>query len=217
MERGVGEGRWLKDALKRACEGYSIDLSQYLANPKGNPYRRFMAEQYDARRCALFHAKLDKQPIVPGDIPSRTELAEATRRLGQLYVRLASAITGADCAGGSMTFAAFERMMAPMADSRMYISESLDFNPDNLRVAPGSLTLRDRGLPGLHTLTGQWRRGAGLSNGTICRAGSLLQKDDAIDEAIYMQCEIVTEGVDVLEIALQTEFANAQNLREWFL
>jgi hypothetical protein len=83
----LSESQWLKSALQRAADGYGIDLGAFNAVPGGNVYKRFMKEQYNARRCALFHAKLDREPIVPGNVPTRAELAIATRRLGTLAAK----------------------------------------------------------------------------------------------------------------------------------
>lgn len=212
----MSESQWLKSALKRAADGYGIDLGAFNAVPGGNVYKRFMKEQYNARRCALFHAKLDREPIVPGNVPTRADLAIATRRLGRLYVKLASEITGAGFAGGAMTHAAFEGMMKGMGASTLYVSPNETFDLQTASTAPAHLILQAGGQRGVHQLVGTWAT-ADLESDTICRAGALIQQDGETVEGIMMEAQVDLHGVDELEVCLQVEFANSQHLREWFL
>jgi hypothetical protein len=144
---GLREATWLKNALEYVAEGYGVDLSQFVGGSGGNPYRRFVKEQYRARRCALFHAKLSEGPALPGDIGTRDELAAATHRLGRLYVQFAQFITGAGFAGGGMTYVAFESMVKGLAGSPLYVSEEREFDASNCiqRSAAFSPVVNSRG------------------------------------------------------------------------
>lgn len=214
--RGVGESAWLAAALQHVCEGYGIDLSSHLSVQGRNPYKQFLREQYNARRCALFHAKLSEGPALPGDLSSRAELLEATRLLGRLYLDLSRRIAGARFGGGALSYEAFSGMMNGIADMRFYISEREDFDLSASVTAPVELELRAMGNPGLHRLTGRWAT-ATLPKGTLRRAGGIKGEDGESSEALWSQVEINTTGVDSFEFIVQMELVNAKNLREWFM
>jgi hypothetical protein len=211
------ENAWLKAALRHVAEGYELDLVQYLEKPAKDPYRRFMKEQYHAQRCALFHAKLSENPRLPGANAARAVLADATRRLGRLYVRLASLVTGAAFAGSAVTDAGFEKMMEPVAASDMYISADAEFSLNRCLRTSAAFTRQAGGHAGVHQLTGTWSRSS-LPDGAVRRTGTIqLAKDGTYIEGFSSQEQIELSGVDTLQCVIQIEMANAQNLREWFL
>jgi hypothetical protein len=213
-ELETGETKWLKAALQYVCDGYSLDLSKYVSGAGGNPYRRFLKEQYRARRCALFHSKVGEGPTVPGDIATREELAEAIRKLGRLLVDLSRLITGAAFGGGGVTYAGFESMMQSQKDSNLYVSADPEFNLTACLQSAAQLILRPGSQSGVHHLRAEWT--APLPP-VLRRAGSLLLKEGDPVEAFCVAVDVDTQGVDVLEFVIQTEFANTENLREWFL
>ncbi len=210
-----GEVAWLKDALEHVTKGYSLDLSPYVGGTGGNPYKRFVKEQYRARRCALFHAKLSEGPLLPGDFGTRSELMEATHRLGRLYVRLAQLITGADFAGGAMSHTAFDQIMNGQPNTVLYITSSSDLDFGQMVQSPGQIVANPAGQHGVHELRGTWS--APYLPEHIARAGSLIVGNDGLVEGLYTPLDVCTAGIDSLEIAFQHEMANARNLREWYL
>lgn len=213
--RDVSENAWLRAGLKHIMDGYNLDLNEFLDRPVKNPYQRFMKEQYQAQRCALFHAKISEAPVNPSDARDRVDLAAATRRLGKLYVRLAGLITGAGFAGGGMNYAALGQMMNPISESTMYVSASPIFSADH--VIPGVTTFvrEARSIQALHQLVGRWERQNLPSK--LMRAGSFVTKDNTLNEGFCTVANIDTDGIDVLECVVQIEIANAASLREWFL
>jgi hypothetical protein len=213
--RDVSENAWLRAGLKHIMDGYGLDLNDCLKRPSRNPYRRFMKEQYQAQRCALFHAKITEAPVHPSDAREREDLVAATRRLGRLYVQLAGFITGAGFAGGGITYAAFSQMLEPMRDSEMYVSETSEFSAEE--VIPGTTTfIREAlGQSALHHLVGRWAT-QDLPE-QLLRMGSFAEKDGTSAEMFYTSTNINTAGVDILECVIQIEMANAASLREWFL
>jgi hypothetical protein len=213
-ELEAGETKWFRAALEHVCNGYSLDLSKYVGGAGGNPYRRFLKEQYRARRCALFHSKVSEGPTVPGDIATREELGEAIRKLGRLFVDLSRLITGAGFGGGGMTYAGFESMMQSQMDSTLYVSAEPEFDLTACLQSAAQLILRADGQPGVHHLRAEW---TAPFPPVLHRAGSLLRKDGDLVEAFSAGVDVDTQGVDVLEFVIQTEFANAENLRDWFL
>lgn len=214
-ESKTGESAWLQDALRYVAEGYSLDLAPHVGGPGGNPYKRFIKEQYRARRCALFHAKLSEGPLLPGDFGTRSELMEATHRLGQLYVKLARLITGAGFAGGAMSHAGFAQVMDSQAKADLYISSSPDFDIVQAIRSPGHVVLNATGQQGVHELRGFWN--APDFPELVARAGSLIPGEAGVVEGLYTPLDLCTTGVDSLEIVFQYELANARNLREWYL
>lgn len=210
-----GEVRWLKSALKYVIEGYSLDLKEYVGGTGGNPYNRFIKEQYRAKRCALFHAKLSESPMLPGDVATRDELLDATRRLGRLYVQLAQLITGASFAGGGATYAAFEMMSKAVMNSPMYVSERADFDLDQVVRTSAQSEPEAGDHPTVHVVRGTWRRSELPSH--ISRAGSILVKDTGSTEGMFVKLNLSLAGVDTLEVVYQNEWANARGLRTWYI
>lgn len=211
---GVGERRWLRSALKRACEGYDVDLASFLEGT-GDPYKRFLKEQYQAGRCALFHAKLTLSPITPRDMMSRSDLAAATDRLARLYIELARAFTGARFAGSAVTFAGFEKMMSAMEGADMFVCTATDVGPANGAVAPATFERQVREQPGVHALTARFPRSE-IPGTDLREAGVLLHRES--ESTVGMRCDILVDlsGIDELQLALQLEMVNLRNLRSWF-
>lgn len=214
-EIGMGERKWLESALKHVVEGYELNMSDYVGEGGGNPYRRFINEQYRARRCALFHSKLGENPTIPGDLATRDDLVVATRRLGILYVELAKHITGAGFAGGMMSEPAFKNIVEGQADSPMYVSDQSDFLLSKCVLSNGEIEINADGQTSLHRLKGTWNSDDIPQN--IQRIGVLVQNDDELVDGIYEEVDIDIDGASKLEVVMQYELANAEHLREWFL
>jgi len=212
---GVRESVWLSKALRHVVRGYDLDMSQFVTGSGGNPYRRFMAEQYRARRCALFHAKLSERPTVPGDVGSRDDLAAAMRLLGQLYVRLAGLITGAGFAGGGMTYTAFESMVESLGRCPMYVSEHPEFDLSRCVQRTGKFVPRPLGQGGVHHLRCTWP--IVELPPVLRRAGYLVPKDDGLVDGMFTSLDVHTAGADAFELVVQHELTNAAQLRDWFL
>jgi hypothetical protein len=211
----MGEAAWIRAALEHVCEGYSVNLKQYVGGAGGNPYKRFIKEQYRANRCALFHAKLSEAPISPDDISTRAELRDATRRLGQLYVTLAQRITGSAFGGGTMTTAAFDRMMQSQAKAVLYVSGESNFHLDRIHESAADLILNAGGNRGVHNVQASWL--ASRLPQHLCRAGSIMMANDQKVEGLYAELDVDVRGADHLKVVFQNELGNAEHLREWFL
>lgn len=211
-QRGISEAKWFRGALQRAIEGYGLDMSRYLEKSSFNPYRRFLKEQYDARRCALFHAKLSQGPILPGDRSSHDDLVKATERLGRLYLDLSKHITGAAFAGGGLTYFAFEQMVERMDWGNFFVSDKAEFDPLRLWRAKPELTKRAHG-PGVHLLTACWSK-RDLPASRLLRAG-VVAGDGA--ERLWSAVDVDTSNADSVKFVLQVEMVNPHNLREWTL
>ena len=211
----MGEAAWIRAALKHVCEGYSVNLAQYVGGAGGNPYNRFIKEQYRASRCALFHAKLSEAPILPNNIATRAELREATRRLGQLYVTLAQRVTGSAFGGGAMTTAAFEGMMQSQANAILYVTDESNFRLDRIHESAADLILNAGGNRGVHNVEASWL--ASHLPHHLRRAGSVMITNDQKIEGLYAELDVDLRGADHLEVVFQNELGNAEHLREWFL
>lgn len=212
-EASMGERKWLESALKHVMDGYQLNMSDFVEEKGGNPYRRFMKEQYRARRCALFHSKLGEVPILPGDLATRGDLVSATRRLGKLYFRLAQLITGAGFAGGTVTKYVFERMVESFSDSPMYVTGESEFTLANCILSNGELELNANGQSGLHWVIGSWK--SDTIPQRIQRTGILAQNEDDLVDGVYDLVDIDTTDAEILEVVVQHELANAENLRDW--
>lgn len=215
-QSSAGETRWLQDALRHVVEGYNISLSEFLAAPGGNPYRRFLKEQYNARRCALFHSKAREGATIPGDILTRAELAAATQRLGRLYMRLAQLITGVMFGGSAMSTAAFAGMMDSLEGWDIYLCYTEQFDLEAIVTTSGELRRQVNGQPGLYQQVGQWNVNS-LSTSRVRRVGTIISRDGEHMEGSFARVDISLDGVDILEVFLQTELGNADHLRVWLL
>ncbi len=162
-----------------------------------------------------FHAKVSKDPTIPGNVDNRKELLNATRLLGRLYVELSRLITGAGFAGSAMTYAAFEGMMQGQAGSPLYVSEEPQFNMVKVQQSSSELITQAGGHPAMHQLIAKWD--AQTLPATIRRVGSLVNQNGVLIEAVSESVDIETVGTDSSEFVIQTEFASANNLRDWYL
>ena len=212
---GMGEARWLEEALQHAVRGYDLDISPYLGEPESKSVRRFIEEQYEAKRCALFHAKVTRNPIRPGDIREREELLAATRRLGMLYVELSRLITGARFPRSGFTHEFFAAIAERLTGLPTYVSASREFDPMCLVQGTPRLISGVMGQSDVFQLVMAWP--ATQLPGVVRRAGQLTEQSDSIEEGIGWPVEIHTSGLDILEFALQLEFTNTEHLRQWYL
>jgi hypothetical protein len=192
-----------------------LRLADYLETSDfdGNPYKRFLKEQYSARRCALFHAKLSNGAVMPGDMISRTEFQSAHRRLGRLYAAIAREVTGMAFGGGSTSDYARRSMAECLSGSNLYVSTEGEFVPSELRIT--SSAFGDAPYPGIYQISGSWDRES-LPATRIRRGGSVQEADGAAQELMWAPMDVDTSGADYFELVLQLEFVDARNLREWF-
>lgn len=212
----IGERQWIQVALKYVCEGYGIDLSRYLSVQGRNPYRRFVREQYHARRCALFHAKLSEGPTIPGEFGSRAELLDATRLLGALYLDLSRRITGARFGGDALSYEAIAAMVKALADVQFYVAEGKECDFASIVTTPVEVTLGPKENPGLHWLKGRWTANT-LPKGKLHRVGGVKIGNDVPSEALRTNAEINPDGVEFLEFIAQMEIVTSKTLRNWLM
>jgi hypothetical protein len=214
---GMGEGRWLKHALKHVIEGYGLDLSRYLVGSGSDCYQLFLEEQYNAQRCALFHAKASASPSIPSDESKRLELAAATDRIGKLYTELARLITGAAFASEDIMPAARKAIAERLSLATSYVSSEEQFDAATTVRAPLQLTQSTLGAPNLWVFKGRWGKER-LPTSPLRRLGSILTKEDGSEsESLHSRVHIDTSRVDIFEFAVQLEILNAAALRNRYL
>ncbi len=80
------ETMWLKRVLGELDN--VIPLQAYVLQGVSDPITTFFNDQYEANRCALFHAKLGKRAILPGSFAERAKVATALRQLGSLVAHM---------------------------------------------------------------------------------------------------------------------------------
>jgi hypothetical protein len=85
----IGDRNWTKQALMAVAAG-GFDLSPYVPPRTVHVVDVLFREQYEAHRCALFHAKTDQKPLLPGYIADRQKVLRAHARLSDLMSRLLS-------------------------------------------------------------------------------------------------------------------------------
>jgi hypothetical protein len=216
-ERGLREGQWLKRALRHVVEGYGVDFSRFVGAPGNDPYQSFLDEQYNARRCALFHAKLSAAPLLPSDASRRLELADATHRIGELYIELARNITGAAFAGGGATTAALGAMAAKFALYEFYVSSSEHFELGAAVCAPVELVQPTPEQPNIWLLKARWDKDR-LPQSPLLRAGGISKDEEGgRTESLHSRIDIDTSRIDVLESVVQLELLNSAALRNRYL
>jgi hypothetical protein len=137
----MGERRWLKAAL-RGLES-SIDFAAFVSDGDGKPVNRFIREQYDACRCALFHSKARRTSLLPGDPHDRTQVAIATDHLARFVMALWRQHFGITTQTGALTTVGFELIVQSAIHSGLTIGISDDDSPSERRGATPS----PKGLP----------------------------------------------------------------------
>jgi len=106
---GEGDRAW----HIRACaflQGQGLDFAS-LVNGAGagpNPVAEFVDDQFNANRCALFHAKVNRHHLVPGVLADRRLVAAALERVGRFLTQAANIVLGASNLIGVVTLQGME-------------------------------------------------------------------------------------------------------------
>jgi hypothetical protein len=106
-----GEKQWMLDSLNVASRMHNIDVNRYVNSVGSDPVQDFIDQQYVARRCALFHAKLQKSPLLPEYLHQRKLVADALNYLDKLVMDLIRAQYAARFMTGGMTYKGFETFL----------------------------------------------------------------------------------------------------------
>lgn len=76
------------DWLKRVTRALGQQLGAYVRPGAVDAPGAFFQEQHKANRCALFHAKGQQHPLLPGELSNRKQVAQAYERLAGLVLQL---------------------------------------------------------------------------------------------------------------------------------
>jgi hypothetical protein len=104
-----GERAWLESALREVENQGLVQIASYVQTPTGDAVEAFVNEQYGALRCATFHAKVHRPPVMlPGSLSDREQVADALVPLTRLVMDLAENVVKASYRSGGMTATGFE-------------------------------------------------------------------------------------------------------------
>jgi len=104
-----GQREFLQHALRDLTRAGQLELGTYLAQPTvTDAVDAFLTEQYEALRCATFHAKDDRPILLPGTVEERETVGVALRRLSNLVIDLSRDVVRAPRRSGAMTPIGFE-------------------------------------------------------------------------------------------------------------
>jgi hypothetical protein len=113
-----GERAWLAHALREVESRGTVEIVRYVKNAGADAVEAFLDEQYEALRCATFHAKEHRHVLLPGSLVEREQVAEALEGLTRLVMALAEGVAKVGYRGGAMTVAGFEGMfIAPKVET----------------------------------------------------------------------------------------------------
>jgi hypothetical protein len=105
------EREWLEYALREVEQHGLVQIARYVQSTAGDAVEAFLNEQYRALRCATFHAKVHRPPVMlPGSLSEREQVDDALVPLTRLVMDLAEKIVKASYRSGGMTAAGFEGM-----------------------------------------------------------------------------------------------------------
>jgi hypothetical protein len=114
-----GDRAWLRYALQEVGQTTNIDLRRYLSQSSAaDPVEQFIHEQYEARRCAIFHAKAHRRPLLPGSANERDHVVSALEPLLRLILDLSDRVLNLRFPSGVMTIGGFELMVIGTLVSR---------------------------------------------------------------------------------------------------
>lgn len=107
--------------------GQTIDYSPYVEPGSADVVMALYSEQHKAIRTALFHAKTQQSPILPGSPKTRREVARALDRLSRLVMELFEHLLGVRRLRGWITPYAWERNIGGMRDTfRLAVTDCAD-------------------------------------------------------------------------------------------
>lgn len=112
----TGDTNWTRHALNALVSG-GIDLTPYVSKKTGDPVESFLREQYKASRCAIFHAKSDQRPLLPGYLNDRKKVVRAHEHLSGLITHLLTRLYNAHPGGGGITYYGFSQTIKSLGSS----------------------------------------------------------------------------------------------------
>jgi len=225
-ENGERETKW----LRRAARSFDQLLAGYVKPGAIDVVEAFVREQHEANRCALFHAKQQQQPLLPGELSNRKQVAQAYERLAQLVIKLCQQHLHARRHISFITKSAVQHMMDSLAPT-LVIAVSSERNlpetpiiqwdksipitdlttayagmVDDAGFIDAGFTHEFRGRRAVTELASLHVRSVGCHGGT---AQPTLLTEGHIDD-------LFLEGVDMLEVSHIFVFSNRSSPRTRF-
>jgi hypothetical protein len=115
--KGTGsEKQWLLDCLNSLDGSGGFNLRAHLPTQRPDALERFVDDQYDAHRCAMFHAKEQRSPLLPGSYADRQLVEDALRDLSRVLLGVIRCTAGITYPSGGLTVGGLELMMEGIKD-----------------------------------------------------------------------------------------------------
>jgi hypothetical protein len=119
MRLGEREGMWVKRALGEA--NLRVRLASFAPGNDPSPVDALYDEVYKKVRNAVFHAKRNREVLLPHDWSAREKLQAAAERLGELYLALLEEICGVQFATAGIYRSAWRARAEPIPVTRLYV------------------------------------------------------------------------------------------------
>jgi hypothetical protein len=135
-KRGEPEGAWLRRAL--APIHAAINLSRFAPSVTSDPVAAIVRDLYSTTRTSVFHAKIGRDHVLPGNRGGVRQVRQRIERLAGLYLALVEHLLGMRRAASGISQYAFNQMVSsgPWATLTLAVSDdSSPFDPaDEWRV-----------------------------------------------------------------------------------
>lgn len=207
VRRDGGERKWIRNALMFVLQADQLDLANYVPASSANAVDAFLHHHYEARRCAMFHAKTWRGALLPGS-DERIFVVEALESLSRLVIDLARERLDVVFPAGGMTVAGFEATC--MAAYRASFQLGLANDPSPPRPEQVTADLEDVDLIELPTVYSGRLNSSGLLHGFTGEAilserapqtiNSVFSFSDGALTTRHLLQDLCLEGVDQVQV-----------------
>jgi hypothetical protein len=217
--RGEREFDWLLRALREA-EADGVKLAAFAADGSIDPPLDIRSDLYRDVRTATFHAKADRDTLLPLDAVDRGEVLDALSRIAGLYLALAEHILGMRRPGGGVFVGGFNMMVGNVVDdldltatddpTRAQESDT-DVNPGGGTV----LQLESRPSPEfdqpfLRTVLGEARVEELNELTHVAKVVAIYRPDGRLFSVSQLEGRLTLGGFDLLQAVLGIRGENAR-------
>jgi hypothetical protein len=103
-----GERVWLDYALRQVASAQGLDMSNYVTGTSADSVEAFLDQQYEALRCATFHAKSHRPVLLPGTAEEHDKVVAAIEPLARLVLHLTEPVVSTRRPSSAITTFGFE-------------------------------------------------------------------------------------------------------------
>jgi len=222
--RREGEGAWLRRSL--GIINSRVNLSQFTQTENEDPIDYIFNSQYRDIRCNLQHAKFPSATL-PHSLLGPSEVKQAYSELVKIWRSIAGDYLNVPTAGGVVTYAGFEHMMANVSEqgvSLFYTSDNSPPQKQDTKISPNgkpayeciSTKYKGQTKPGVIRLVG-YEDTSELEEQYINPIYRFCSKaESALIGVVYVEQGMIVSGVDGLEIIQEYRLINSSQPKTEF-